>query len=68
MNKGLTLRSAHQHGQRYIPMLLQRMARGELDTGHLATHVLPLAQGPHGYDLFKNRKDGCVRAVFEPGS
>ena len=26
MNKGLTLRSAQQHGERYIPMLLERMA------------------------------------------
>ncbi|MEO7262446.1 MAG: zinc-dependent alcohol dehydrogenase [Jatrophihabitantaceae bacterium] len=67
MNKGLTLRSAQQHGHRYIPMLLERMARGELQTRHLATHVMPLTQAAHGYDLFKNRKDGCVRAVFEPG-
>ncbi len=66
MNKGLTLRSAQQHGHRYIPMLLQRMARGELRTSHLATHVLPLARAPHGYELFQNRRDGCVRAVFEP--
>jgi threonine dehydrogenase-like Zn-dependent dehydrogenase len=67
MNKGLTLRSAQQHGHRYIPMLLERMARGELQTRHLATHVMPLAKAPHGYDLFKNHTDGCVRAVFEPG-
>ncbi|HEX8306732.1 MAG TPA: zinc-dependent alcohol dehydrogenase [Jatrophihabitans sp.] len=67
MNKGLTLRSAQQHGQRYIPMLLDRMARGELRTRHLATHVMPLAKAAHGYDLFKNRRDGCVRAVFKPG-
>lgn len=66
MNKGLTLRSAQQHGQRYIPMLLERMARGELKTAHLATHPLPLDEGPRGYDLFKNKEDGCVRAVFQP--
>jgi NADPH:quinone reductase-like Zn-dependent oxidoreductase len=22
--------------------------------------------GPHGYELFKNKKDGCVRAVLQP--
>jgi threonine dehydrogenase-like Zn-dependent dehydrogenase len=43
------------------------MACGELQTRHLATHVMPLSNARHGYDLFKNRKDGCVRAVFEPG-
>lgn len=66
LNKGLTLRGAQQHGQRYVPMLLDRIAQGELITSHLATHKLPLEQGPQGYDMFKHKKDGCVRAVFQP--
>ncbi|WP_306828391.1 zinc-dependent alcohol dehydrogenase [Catenuloplanes nepalensis] len=66
MNKGLTVRGAQMHGQRYIPMLLDRMARGELVTEHLATHVMPLDRGPEGYRMFKDKEDGCVRAVFEP--
>jgi threonine dehydrogenase-like Zn-dependent dehydrogenase len=66
INKGLTLRAAQQHGQRYIPMLLDRMARGELSTAHLATHTLPLDRAPEGYRMFKEKTDGCVRAVFRP--
>ena len=66
MNKGLTLRGAQQHGERYIPMLLERMAAGELKTAHLMTHPMPLDDGPRGYDMFKNKIDGCVRAVFQP--
>ena len=68
MNKGLTLRGAQQHGHRYIPMILDRIAAGEISTEHLATHVLPLDQGPRGYEMFKNKEDGCVRAVFRPGA
>jgi threonine dehydrogenase-like Zn-dependent dehydrogenase len=66
MNKGLTLRSAQMHGQRYIPMLLERMARGELVTEHLATHTMPLTDGPKGYEMFKNKEDGNIRSVFLP--
>jgi threonine dehydrogenase-like Zn-dependent dehydrogenase len=66
MNKGLTIRSAQQHGQRYIPMLLERMERGELVTEHLATHVMSLDDGPRGYRMFKEKLDGCVRTVFQP--
>ncbi|MHA7219243.1 zinc-dependent alcohol dehydrogenase [Arthrobacter sp. MDT1-48-3] len=66
MNKALTLRGAQQHGHRYIPQILEHMARGELTTEHLATHVMPLDQGPRGYEMFKNKEDGCVRAVFQP--
>ncbi|WP_018505823.1 zinc-dependent alcohol dehydrogenase [Parafrankia discariae] len=68
MNKGLTVRGAQQHGQRYIPMLLERIGRGEIRTDHLATHVLPLEKGAHGYDLFKTKEDDCVRAVFHPSA
>ncbi len=66
MNKGLTLRGAQMHGQRYIPMLLERMARGELVTEHLATHTMALDDGQRGYDTFKNKTDDCVRTVFTP--
>ncbi|GAA0250389.1 zinc-dependent alcohol dehydrogenase [Cryptosporangium japonicum] len=66
MNKGLTMRGAQMHGQRYIPMLLERMRTGELVTEHLATHTMPLTDGPKGYELFKEKEDDCVRAVFEP--
>lgn len=66
MNKGLTVRSAQQHGQRYVPRLLDYVAAGQLDTGALATHPMPLADAVHGYDVFKKKQDGCVRAVFVP--
>jgi threonine dehydrogenase-like Zn-dependent dehydrogenase len=66
VNKGLTVRGAQMHGQRYIPMLLERMERGELVTEYLATHVMPLDQGPRGYEMFKDKTDGCIRAVFTP--
>jgi threonine dehydrogenase-like Zn-dependent dehydrogenase len=47
------------------PMLLERMAGGELKTAHLAAHPMRWMRGPRGYDLFKNKRDGCVRAVFQ---
>lgn len=67
LTKGLTLRGAQQHGQRFVPMILERMAAGGIVTEHLATHVLPLGEGPRGYELFKTKQDDCVRAVFRPG-
>jgi threonine dehydrogenase-like Zn-dependent dehydrogenase len=68
MNKALTLRGAQQHGHRYIPEILDLMSRDEVRTEHLATHVMPLEAGPEGYRMFKNKEDGCVRAVFRPSS
>ncbi|WP_375760317.1 zinc-dependent alcohol dehydrogenase [Corallococcus exercitus] len=64
INKGLTLRTAQQHGQKYLPRLLEHVAKGELDPSFLATHRFSLEDAPKGYELFKKKEDGCVRAVF----
>ena len=66
MNKGLTVRTAQQHGQKYMPRLLEHAAKGELDPSFLATHKFSLEDGPRGYEMFKEKRDGCVRAVLVP--
>jgi threonine dehydrogenase-like Zn-dependent dehydrogenase len=66
MNKGLTVRTAQQHGQKYMPRLLEHAAKGELDPSFLATHRFSLEDGPRGYAMFKHKEDGCVRSVFAP--
>ncbi|MFC0506881.1 zinc-dependent alcohol dehydrogenase [Micromonospora costi] len=66
MNKALVLRMGQMHAQRYIPMLLDRIAVGEIDPGYLATHPLPLEEGVRGYELFEKKRDGCLRSVLHP--
>lgn len=66
MNKALTIRTGQQPGQRYIPMLLDRIANGDIDPSFLLTHPMSLDDGPRGYQLFKDKQEGCVRAVFFP--
>ena len=66
MNKGLTLRSAQQHGQAYMQRLLEHASKGELDPSFLATHRFSLEDAPKGYHMFKHKEDGCVRSVFVP--
>jgi threonine dehydrogenase-like Zn-dependent dehydrogenase len=29
-----------------------------------ATHHLSLDQAPHGYDMFRNKTDGCIKVVL----
>ena len=66
MNKGLTVRTAQQHGQKYVPRLLEHAAKGELDPSYLMTHKLSLEDGPRGYEMFKRKADNCLRVVFVP--
>jgi threonine dehydrogenase-like Zn-dependent dehydrogenase len=66
MNKGLTVRTAQQHGQAYMDRLLGHAQKGELNPSFLATHRFPLEDAPRGYAMFKHKEDGCVRSVFIP--
>jgi threonine dehydrogenase-like Zn-dependent dehydrogenase len=66
MNKGLTIKTAQQHGQRYTRRLLEHVERGDVDSTPLVSHVLPLADAPRAYKLFKNKEEGCVRVLLRP--
>ena len=66
MNKGITVRTAQQSGQRYMPRMLEHVQAGQLDPSFLATHTMPLDEAPRGYQLFKDKEDRCLRAVFTP--
>jgi threonine dehydrogenase-like Zn-dependent dehydrogenase len=31
-----------------------------------ATHHLPLEEASHGYEIFRNKTDGCLKVVLHP--
>jgi threonine dehydrogenase-like Zn-dependent dehydrogenase len=64
--KGLTLRMGQTHVHRYLPLLLQRIVRGEIDPRFVVTHRLRLDQAPDGYRMFRAKEDGCVKVVLRP--
>lgn len=66
MNKGLTVRTAQQFGQKYMGRMMEHLQKGEFDLSYLATHRFSLEDSPQGYMQFKEKSDGCVRAVFVP--
>lgn len=65
-NKGLTVKTAQQHGHRYIRQFFDYVQQGDLDPSVLITHDLPLEHGVSAYDMFKNKQDGCIRVVLRP--
>ncbi len=66
MNKGIQLRTGQVHAQRYIPVLLEHIQRGELDPSYFATHEMRLEQAQDAYQTFKKKQEDCVRVVFRP--
>lgn len=66
INRGLTLRMAQTPVQRYLPMLMDRVVKGEIDPSFVITHRATLEEGPGLYETFKNKDDGCIKVVIKP--
>ena len=65
-NKGLTLKMGQANVQKYMWPLFQRIQKGEIDPSFLITHHLSLEDAPHGYHIFKNKAEGCIKVVLKP--
>jgi threonine dehydrogenase-like Zn-dependent dehydrogenase len=65
MNRSITLRTGQAHVHRYMKPLLNRIQKGEIDPTRVITHTLPLQRAPHGYDIFKHKKDNCEKVVLK---
>jgi threonine dehydrogenase-like Zn-dependent dehydrogenase len=68
VNKGLTIKSGQTHIHRYMGPLLKRIQNGEIDPSFVITHRLRLEDAPHGYRIFRNKQDNCVKVVLKPDS
>jgi len=64
MNRSLTLRTGQCHVQKYMPQLLERIERGEIDPSFVITHRLPLTEAPMAYDMFLKKRDNCEKVVL----
>jgi S-(hydroxymethyl)glutathione dehydrogenase/alcohol dehydrogenase len=50
----------------YIPFLYEMINEGKLDPGDIITHVLPLAQAKHGYEVFDTKTEDCIKVILKP--
>ncbi len=65
VQKGLTIKSGQTHVKRYLEPLLKLTQDGKIDATSLITHrSSDLSQGPDLYKTFRDKKDGCVKVVF----
>jgi threonine dehydrogenase-like Zn-dependent dehydrogenase len=67
-DKGIQIRMGQAHVKRWIPDLLPLVTddADPLGTEDLATHVLPLEDAPHGYEIFREKEDGAIKVLLTP--
>jgi threonine dehydrogenase-like Zn-dependent dehydrogenase len=67
-DRGIQLRMGQAHVKRWIDDLLPmvRDSGDPLGVTGFATHHLPLEEAPRGYEMFRNKTDGCIKVVLRP--
>lgn len=66
MNKALTWKMGQTHVHRYLKPLLEHIQNGDIDPTFVITHRMPLEEAPHGYEIFKHKRDNCIKIVLKP--
>jgi threonine dehydrogenase-like Zn-dependent dehydrogenase len=69
-DRQVTLRMGQANVRRWSDELLELVRQDEdvFDLEALATHHLPLESAPDAYEMFKDKRDGCVKVVLQPGA
>ncbi len=64
--KGLTMKMGQTHVQKYMNKLLGKIEAGEIDPSFVITHRMNLNDAPHGYEIFRDKEDKCIKIVMNP--
>ena len=64
--KGLTFKMGQTHVHRYLKPLLERVQKGEIDPSFVITHKMPLSDAPQAYNIFRYKKDNCIKVILKP--
>ena len=66
--KGLTLKMGQTHMHKYMPMLLERIEKGDIDPSFVITHRATLDDAPDLYRTFREKEDECIKVVMRPNA
>ncbi len=66
-DKNITYRTGRCPARHYMNELAPQMATAPIDLKPLITHTFSLSEARQAYDVFSNRRDGCIKALFQVG-
>jgi S-(hydroxymethyl)glutathione dehydrogenase / alcohol dehydrogenase len=65
-DKGIRMAFGQAPVQKYMDELIRLLDEKKIRLYDIITHRLPLSDAPHGYEIFCEKKDGCVKVVLKP--
>lgn len=66
-DKQISIRMGQANVKRWIDEILPLLTDEDpLGVHDLTTHVLPLSDAPHAYEMFQKKNDGAIKVVLQP--
>jgi len=67
-DKQIQLRMGQANVKRWVNDLMPLLTGSDdpLGVDTFATHHLPLAEAPHGYEIFQKKQDGAIKVLLKP--
>lgn len=66
-DKQIQLRMGQANVKKWVGDILPLLGDDDpLGVDDFATHILPLDQAPHGYEIFQKKQDGAVKVMLKP--
>ncbi|WP_127529987.1 zinc-dependent alcohol dehydrogenase [Paenibacillus kobensis] len=66
MQRNVNIRSGQAPVIHYMPYMYELVASGKIDPGDIVTHVIPLSEAKHGYEVFDTKTDNCIKVILKP--
>ncbi|MUK90719.1 alcohol dehydrogenase catalytic domain-containing protein [Ornithinibacillus sp. L9] len=64
--RNITLKMGQAPARAYMQELYDQIVDETFDPTDIITHKLPLDEAQHGYDIFTEKKDNCIKVVLKP--
>ncbi|MET3699564.1 S-(hydroxymethyl)glutathione dehydrogenase/alcohol dehydrogenase [Bacillus oleivorans] len=65
-NRNIDIKTGQAPVIPYMKHLYQLVSERKVDIGDVVTHVLPLDQAKHGYEVFDTKTEDCIKVILKP--
>lgn len=64
--RNITLKMGQAPVIHLMPKLFKQIEEGRFDPTDIITHRLSLSEGEHGYKIFNNKEEECIKVILKP--
>ncbi|KYG31915.1 zinc-dependent alcohol dehydrogenase [Alkalihalobacillus trypoxylicola] len=64
--RNINIKMGQAPARHFMPYLYEQITKGSLDPTQIITHSLPLEEASHGYHIFNNKEDDCIKVILKP--